>query len=614
MISLILVLSLGGCAERPPYAGGFDQPSALAVIQPEQGGPFSEPIGYVANADNGQIAVLALKQGRFLTDDPHGSFIRSSPLATGGARRLTALATYVPAPDQIVVFAGDTEFDQLLRIPHVVSVDENGVPTESEPKAGEAAFLDVDGSGDTAAIADLRVRSGFTTTESWSVSYDGKQWWVVGSRSGKQELPAYTDEFYSSDLGRVDFTITGTATTGDRFEFTTDSGLTETDIGGAPLGLAMKADQSVLAAVVQVDTEHNKLVWVDPATAMITAGPELPADARPMRVAWDGDTAWVADGATIDGGGRIFEITGDTVATHVVPWPVLDVAPLTNANGTTLYIAPVNVNQIWLLRTGTTDEWVDINTWVEGIQGLETYSPVTGLDAITRDYRWAETDPSGVALYGRSVAASLATGRVVFLEEDTGCLTRDSLGPTTEASTQLSNLDYDTNFSTDDGNEPSLELNGASNRHIRVNPCAGVARAETWTLTFDAVQQAWQVEGSLSGLQPTMAREDERYISPNGAVSFLIRAGGRPSLDGNYIRFATTEGFLSVEGDNNVDDVREIELDLPIEPVYFHYLAGKTSGGWSGQIDHAYVLIAASASDRVVRGEPGTGEYDADWR
>lgn len=609
LIGALALLALAGCDDDDTGDGAFDMPVAAAVVQPEVGGPFNEPIGYVANGHGGTIGMLALKQGRYLVDDPQASFLRSGPLPTGGARLLESIATWAPDEARIDVFVGDRAFARLLRVPHVIAV-EDGEPIEVEATATDPVFLDVDGSGDSATLADLEVTTGYTATEDWSIAFDGERWWVEGTRSGKQERTAVTGEPYVGDDGNLAFTIEGTATVGDRFELSTDSGLVEYDVGGTPVALAMSPDQSVLAMVVEDDTGATRLRFFDPATDTVSDA-ALPDDASPTRLAWapDGSALFVADGAMP----AAWEVLADgQVIEHLLPWPIFDLAPLLSDTERLLYVAPTSGQEVWVVDLDT-DTFVDVNAWVEGEQGLDFRVPVSGLEAIPLEFRQLETDDDGVHLYGRAVAVSLAAGRVLFMAEGTGCLVEDEYGPRTDLPSSYSEVDYETNFESID-NGAYLEQNATSSRHVMVNPCAGIARGETWTLTFDRNLQGWRVEGSLSGEQADVAYEDRRYVSDDGAISFTVRSGSAPSEDGWRIQFIVLEGALSADGDNDRDGARDVAFDLPGDPAYFHYEVGVRDAGWYAVDDRPMLLVPAQASDSVSRIEPLTGEVEIGWQ
>jgi hypothetical protein len=609
-----LALLLTSCADDLPYEGAFDLPIAAAVLDVERG-PFREPIGYVASGHTGQIALLALKQGRFLTDDRFASFFRGAPLAAGGARRLTSIVTWAPTTENIRVFAGDAAFGQLLEIPHIVGFAD-GEPVEADTAHTVPQFEDVDGSGSRATLKDFDISPGFTTTEDWTITYDGEEWWVEGTRSGPQEKPARFDELYISGQHRIAFTVEGDATAGDRFTVRTESGLREFDVGGVPLALSMDPAHAQLAMIVHDRVENQPVLrWFDPVTSTMVEGPGLPDDARPLRLTRTREgTLYVADGQALeDGTGILWEITTDGAVAHALPMPAADAAVLNTASGRVAFIAPLGSSALWKVNLET-GEPVDFNAWIPGVQPLPFESPIGGIEAIPVRHRLPERDEDGVQRWEQSVAVSLAAGQVVFAEAETGCLVRTEQGPNTSAVSSSNGPDYSTNFQAAHPEGPTLEASPHDNRHVQVNPCTGIARNETWTLRFDRNRQLWQVEGSIAGLQQAFARENERYISDDGAVSFLIRSGSEPTGDGWSIDFRVDDGVLAANGDNDRDGNNDVRFDFPGDPLFFSYRVGPTNNGWDPIDERPFVLVTAASSDVVSRVEPSTGELEVNWR
>ena len=62
--------------------------ACCAVLRPEEGGPFYEPIGFVTNSRSGLIHPLDLKHGWLLADDPLSPFLWGASLPTGADRIL----------------------------------------------------------------------------------------------------------------------------------------------------------------------------------------------------------------------------------------------------------------------------------------------------------------------------------------------------------------------------------------------------------------------------------------------------------------------------------------------------------------------------------------------
>jgi hypothetical protein len=608
-----LIALLLACKDPEPYEGAFDLPTAAAVL-PVEMGPFTEPIGYVANGIGGLINNLALKQGNFLVQDPTASYLDGHALPTGRARSLSSVAAWGDGTSTWV-FAGDRRFGQILAIPHIVDVVD-GVPVEWVDAHEDAmlssgpTFVDADGSGGPAPVfADLELKPGWTSTETWTLTYDGQVWNAEGSRSGPQEHPARPPRFWSADRRALNGRIIGDATPGDRIEIGTSNGIVEIDAGGVPTSMLTLPDGSAVAVVVDdLALGHPVLHWLDPVTLLLSPS-SLPVYASPTRpaVSEDGLSLYVGDAAAP----AIWRIPldGSDAVALPVPWPVGDVAQLDGIDGIRrLFVAPIGSGEVWALDLDD-NALIDLDAQREGIQGRDFGSVVAGIDAVPLAYPYPLANDDGERPIARSVAVATYAGRVLFLEELTGCLVSDELGPRTALVNSLTGApDTQTNFD-DLESGPYLEPDLASGRSAIVNACGGTARGEVWTLTFDRVAQVWEADGSFSGPQVGVAREDERYVSDLGQVSFTIRAGATPTRDGAQISFTVLEGVLSVTGDNDGDGLREVNFDNPGDPVYFHYFAGKGEG-----TDRPMVLSVHQGGDTVGRVDPQDGIVEASWR
>ena len=610
-----MLLVVSGCQEDPPYQGAFNMPVAAAVVHPESGGPYEEPIGFVANGHGGAIALLALKQGRFVPDDDTASFARSNYLPTGGARLLTAVAGYAPTDDQMSVFAADKAWGHVVHVPWITGVDGRGVPIEGTPLvATDAVFLDHDDSGDNGSLADVELKRGYTTTEDWTLTFDGEFWWVDGSRSGRQAYVAQTDVPYVADERRVAFTIQGAASLGDQITFSTDNGITELDVGGMPQQLSMAPDQSRLAVVAQDgDSETTRLRWYHPATFALIEDTVLGDGSSPWRVSWapDGAALCVSDLNRP----AVWEVSmdGTDPIEHVLPAPTFDVAVLYGDDGKRRLFAAASDGRTIYMYDLDEGRLIDVNPNLPGDQGMSFLAAINGIDGLQTPHLYHEHNDWGTRLFGQSVGVSLASGRVVFIEEATGCLMRDILGPrTTTQGTFGTTDDYETNFDGF-GSPPFLERNAHNTRHVLVNACAGIAKTERWVMRYDRNRTSWRVEGSTSGEQGNLAFEDARYVSDAGEVSLVVRSGGSPTGDGWEIQFDVLEGAVSVDGDNDGDGNREVILEAPMDPVYFHYTVGPTPNTWKKVDDRALLLVPAAGGDTVGRIDPQEGDADAEW-
>lgn len=598
----ILLVGLSACATDDAFSGSLNTPSPVGVLDPSLGGPFTHAVGYVGDRHGGRIRTLDLTTGRYLADDPVASFFRGSGLATGSERELVGVAAYAPDADHASVFAIDKRFNQLLLVPHVVGRASDGSPEEAVATVLSKDFTDADSSGDSPTLESVKLDADTAASETWTVTSHGAWWEVVGSRSGLQPR-AYADQPFLSTGGALSFVLRGAATPGDSFAIVTDTGQTETDLAGTPTELVMAPDQSSLALIVR-EGDLDVLRLVNPADGALGEPVLFAVDSRPNRVTWSADskTLWVADRAT----NAVWSVdVGSAVATaHPTPWPTQDVAVHDGDSGTTAYVVAVGGQEVWVMDT-TTDTLLDVNPSTPSVDPMSLRSPISGLAAITAPYS-LPSDDEDVDRTGRTVAVSLASGKIVWMIERTGCLVTDGLGPRTEIISSTTSLaDYNPDFTVSVPGTAYLDVIEDGTRHVNVNPCGGVAPAESWILRFDSVQQGWTVEGTVSGKQSAVAFEDARYVSDNAQIHFAMRAGAQPSLDGWSLSFNVLDGVLDAEGDNNEDGIRELAIDLPGRPAIFW----KTVDGAA----RPYVVAAAEASDVVVKVDSTTGIVDSLW-
>lgn len=589
------------CAPTDYYSGAFSAPNAVAVSTPGAESMFSEPVGFVANRKGGRISVLALEDGRFMTTGPFASFVRGNPLSTGRLRVLSDLATRNSASD-ITVFAADQAFNVLLEIPYV-SLGATGQPLEYSVITSEPVFT---GTGQDVELVDLMPQSGFVGTEDWTVSFNGNEWVVEGTRSGTLEVGPQTGEPFISNDGALSFQINGTPSTGDTFAFSTDSGIIEHDLGGRPVHLAMSPDESALAVVVEdASSGARHLNIVNPSNGaydLIT----LAEDSQPGKLSWseNGDVLYVTDQLR----SAVWSFAADTnVPTEIIlPWPTEDVAPLEDS----LIVVPQNNREIWKYDLARS-ELVDLNLETPQVDGIGVESFIRGIESIPLPYAQTDVDGKPTGEERRTVAIALYSGPVLFWAEDTNCLMKDDFGPRTVPNTEYGlNFDYGTNF--EDPSGPFLQLNSSNNRHVVVNQCPGIAKTEFWSITYDENRQGWEVEGSESGVQLSLAAEDTRYVSDDGAISFVIRSGARPSQDGQAFRFSLTAGTLQVNGDNNKDGQiadGEFNLNLPSDPVFFSYPDPQSAE----ESMLPMLLTASESSNFVARVNPAAATLEIIW-
>lgn len=600
----LVLLALAACQQPTDYSGTLDTPAAIAVLDRGGPGPFREAVGYAADRHGGTIRQLALASNRYLADDVAASFFRGTPLATGDERVLTDLVAYGPDANTATVFALDTRYQQLLAVPHVAGREPDGSPREPEPRLLSVERLDHDSSGDDLTIDSLTVRPGFSASEVWTLTSNGAGWEVEGSRSGLQRALAFPNTPYLTPRGSLGFVVRTPGTRGDQIVLTVDSGLREIALPGAPLAIALSTDQSLAALTVGAELGHE-LRWFDPATEQLSAPVALSAGAHPHRLAWAPDAAVLL--VTDARAPTLYAVdpNTDAVTEHPLPFVAQHLALSVTDARRTVFLSRADAAEVWLYDLDART-MIDVNLGTPEVDGMRFRSGVRGLALLPTAYEWPETI-DGEQRSGRSVAVSLHEGRVVWMEEDTGCLVRDSVGPRTRLISQTTaEADYATiNFTVTRPQTAYLEDVQAERRHINVNACAGIAPNETWTMRYDRTEQAWRVEGAYSGPQTQLAYEDERYLSDRVELSFLMRAGSLPSEDGWGVRFEVLDGILAADGDDDNDNVRTISLDLPSAPAVFH---AEVDG-----VVRPFVVVAAETADVVLSLDPTDGTVQSLW-
>jgi hypothetical protein len=614
-ISLCL---LAGCDEEEVYSGAFTMPVTAGILAdntlPQL---FDEPVGFVADGVGGRIHPLALKQGRPLTDDPTASFVPAHALATGSQRLLNSVVAWRSGPDTVDVYATDKRYGHLLRIPYVVRVEElrsddttTLVPREQRTLASLRVASDKDGNAiNRVSMKPFRVATGYAASEAWSVTYDGSSWVVEGSRSGRQLERAVGGEPYETEGRALSFTIRGDAKAGDNFAFLTDNGIVEHTTPGVPTHLALR-DGSRDLAVVVANGETAGLHLFDLDAGVLTDS-LLPDEAVAGRVTVEpGSQSLFAGDERLP---VLWEVQNDNqVIGHPVPWPLMDVTPLFSEGRRQLYLVPLGSPAVWLFDLDT-GEVVDLNPLEAGDQGLNFASPVNGIEALPVKHLYVDETDEGVRRSGRSVAVALQEGKLLFIEEDTGCLMADGLGPRSRLSSDYTGTDYTRSYDGVPG-AAALEATDGSGRHVTVYGCSGLVRSQVWSLVFDVNEQHWVVEGTTSGVQQVVAYEDERYTTDDGTISFVIRSGSVATEDGWKIQFQVDSGAVSINGDQDGDGIAEVRFRNPGDPVFFDYRVGPNDGGWKEVDERPFVLIPIQGANLVARADPQEGDLDVTWQ
>ncbi len=621
---LVLALALLGtsCGTVAQLVNAFDGPDGAALLEPGPESPFDIPVAFVANTRDGRIIPLDLKRGTLLSDQPASPYLPPRSIATGDQRQLGQVATWSPDGAEVKVFATDAAYGRLLEATYSETLDPGtGAPVPPTLAASEPAFEDVDGNGDSTQLVDLRLRHGWTTTEDWQLEYDGTRWWVTGSRSGKQSTTATFGEMYHSDEKEIQFTLSGTASEGDRISFTTDASVAEHDLGGTPLALVRIAGTDLLAVGIwDGDADEGAVVIWDAAQQAEVGRLTLDEGGQPWRIlpTEAADVLYIADARNP----RIVRVPfdptrpdlliADEIATRGV---VMDLAlvvepddPYTGRPGFDhLFVAGASEARVDVYDRAT-GEWLDVNP-LDGVAGgIDLRSPVVGMSAAPLPIRLQEESDAEIRVEARVVAVTTFDGAIRLIDARTGCQAITTGGPRVSSETGLEQVAFD-----DVGPEsnPTFLTDSATGRQVVPDPCGGVVRAESWTATFDGVEGNWEVEGTASGVQSTRAWPDRRFLTDDGGLSFVILSGTAPATDGDQFAFTMDDGTLRITESIVVGDTSADPVELPARPLAFQMDAGPTGGGWNEDRRQLHLLVPVTNADQVVRIRPQAWQVQA---
>lgn len=613
----MIVLALLACQDLTLIPWHLDAPVAVAILAAGEG-PFEVPTAYVANQRSGVLTPLDVKTGRLLTDDLSASFLRAAAVPTGRTRLLQDVAVFA-TEDTIMLWTVDSANEVVLQAPYIIGREEDGSPREVEPVVSEPAFVDADLSGDAASMSEVFVRPGWTTTESWTISFGDGRWWAYGSRSGKQEREPVLGEPYWSDLREVEFTMDGTASEGDFFTFSTETQIDEFDVGAIPTTLLAVGED------LWVGTADGRVLNLDPETGglrgeVILAVGEGKAEVdRPpqaWRMAVGGDVLYVADAS--------YPLLHRIDLTTLVDTPLSVAAPLLDVawqagegpDGTSferVFVAPLGASRvdIWDVLT---QAWVDPNPVTPEVEGVFIGSPVTGLGASAGPVRMQQPTAWGAWPEVPTVLVATGDGFLFQVDASTGCLLVTAEGPGGPNELYGSTSDYATLDDQGEDSDSSLWIDGYSGEQVVAARCGGVTRSESWVVTYESASLTWAVEGSLSGVQAGRAVEDVRYVSDTGAVSFLIAAGTRPATDGDRFTFSMSAGLLVHSGtDTDGDGQADPPWEFPGRPVGYTLEGGASGGGWDEWVPTPYAILPVPNSDVAARLELETGASSVKW-
>ncbi len=611
MKPLLPLFLLASCAVEDSFSGSLDTPSAIAVLDPTLGGPYDAPVVYVADRVGGSIRVLDAVRGTYAPATAVAPWLRAPFLPSGADRLLVGVAPYVVDADTVDVWAADKAHAELVRIPHLDGTSSAGSPVAVLPTLVRADFEGQGGASGPPVLDGLTLDPDTAITSTWTITWDGALWQVESSRTGL-DRPAPPEVLWTARRGVLSFLPRGEAEIGDRFIVEIDRGETVVPLPGTPLEL-LASPLGTPFALVHAQGDGRSVRLFDPAAGTLAEPFVLPADARPNRLAWSQDGAFLYASDSARSAVWELEVATGVVTERVLPWPTADLASLTTASTRHLYVVPAASTSVWIYDLDAST-LVDLNPTTAELDGMAFLSPVTGLAPMPQRYEWPnysllDDDDLGaddLIRYGRSVAVSLQGGKVVWMRERDGCLVTEPEGPRSQIlGTNALLGDYEPDFDIEIPGTAFLDSTDDGDRHILVNPCSGLVASQSWELTYDAPLGAWRVRGNEAGVQQRLAYEEERYVSDRGEISFTLRSGTLPSQSGWHIRFNTIDGALQGDGDSQNDRVREVELDLPQRPVPIY---GRTDGR-----NRAWVIVAAAGSDIVTRISATDGIIDAVW-
>jgi hypothetical protein len=618
----ITALLLTACGPGPALRSSFDGPLWTDILTPIEGGPFWTDIAFVSNSRDGTVVPLDLRHRTAVADQFGGPFLAPRKVAFGDQRQLGQIVAWSPGDATIDVFAVDHTNALVVQAPYIVGVSEDDEPLVPDLINTDPVFIDSDDSGDSPSLSRIELRHGFTTTEDWVVEYDGREWFVTGSASGRQTRAPREDREWTSDNRELTFTLSGRATAGDRFELSTDVGVVEHDLGGVPMSLLeVPGTDLMLVGLWDREADLGDLVVWDRLTASEVGRIALPDGAQPWRLTWD-QTGTLYAGDARRSAVYIIAVDEDDPAASVVeelvtPAPIEALAVVSQEEDALtsrefyhhLFVAPVDDTRVDLYDL-TTGEWVDVNPR-DGVRGgLDLRSPVVGMSTVPLPIKLIEETNSGTRRREHVVAVTTFDGALRLIEGPTGCLAIDVQGARLVADVNTEMVAFS---DLGDLSNPILVSDPATSRQVVSSACGGIARDESWRLIYDGVEGAWRATGTLSGEQDALVYEDQRYTIDDGGLSWVILAGTWPTTDGDTFTFTIEDGVLEMtEVAMSTTDI--MTFNLPGHPLAFTMDMGPSGGGWDEDRTKAHILLPVTNSDAVIRIRPQGWTAEVNWR
>ena len=138
LLPCLLGSVLVACKTTEPGPITFDGPVSADVLNPSDGGPFEEPIGFVANSRSGRITPIDLKYAVLLSDSSAAPFLDPRGIATGDERQLGQVIVWAPSATEVQVMAVDLAHQVLVQAPYIV--DDTGSLMIQTPTSTDATF------------------------------------------------------------------------------------------------------------------------------------------------------------------------------------------------------------------------------------------------------------------------------------------------------------------------------------------------------------------------------------------------------------------------------------------------------------------------------------------
>lgn len=507
------VLATGCEPDKDEVLDSFDEPVALAVgtaADPELLQVGNQPMAFVADQGNRAVARVDLQNRAVRT-----------PLPLGRIPGAIAVHTTADVVDQIYVV--DTSDGTLLGLTAAAAL---------APTVGTPTFEDA-GAPSGVELRDLRAKPGRTPSQTWTVEYVGAtgEWLVTGDGLGDQTRRATNGEPYKSDNKEVRFTVavTGAAPDGgDRFTFTTDNGIREIDLGGRAVDVAVTPDESF---VLVTTVNPPQLVAVDPAddSTFVVA---LPGAVTPAGISFspNGSYAFISDRG--DALIHVVDIGSASPGSYVVtntPAPVSSRQIVLTPDSRRAYLLADDSNEVYAfdVRFDTdppTFTPIDIIGLTPNIDPVPFPGGVRSIAAAAQ----LQTMRTGSAAY--PVLVTTHAGEVRVLNGNTGC--QDF------ADDRGARLDL---IRFDDRGAPSLPT--FEGEEFSTSKCGGVAQSETWELIYNEVLEGYDVYGSISGIQSSVAVEGTSYTSDRGEITVRIHGDETlPTTDGDRFSLTISDG------------------------------------------------------------------------